>query len=356
MCSPRARYLFKWKESLSMNKNSKRLGIYILLAMVFTVAAALLRTFALLGDLEDNLIYFKNGSLMLASAIVCAVGAVLLFTYCFTSRHVALRASFSSATTYIPTGLVATALVVLCAGLISFINAASPLPFAQSLVHPALMLAAVAALLTPFSAAHFFLTAFLTERHTTIRAAFSLATVLLLATLAAFLYFEDTTPLNSPNKLVDQMAYLFSALFFLYEARISLGREKWRPYSAFGLVAMLLCFYSAIPALIAYQVAGITLSVGVEIYVFTLLIGLFILARLCLTATLSEDGENRAMTGLREYAEARQASLTSNEHEVEDGEQITFEELMEFDKGDDIVEDDEAAPAELDTETDGESE
>ena len=70
-------------------------------------------------------------------------------------------------------------------------------------------------------------------------------------------YFrEDGMALNSPNKLISQMAFLLAALFFLYEARISLGREKWRGYCIFGLAALAANAYSAVPAVILYFAKG----------------------------------------------------------------------------------------------------
>ncbi|MBR0449266.1 MAG: hypothetical protein IIX30_00435, partial [Clostridia bacterium] len=94
---------------------------------------------------------------------------------------------------------------------------------------------------------------------------------------------------NAPAKITDEMAYLFAAVFFLYETRISLGRGKWRAYVTFGLIAAQLAAYSSIPALIVYFAKGEMISNSIFESVLTFTLFLFITSRLGMVSTLTPD-------------------------------------------------------------------
>ena len=105
------------------------------------------------------------------------------------------------------------------------------------------------------------------------------------------------------------MAFIFSSIFFLYEARISLGREMWRTYTVFGLIAASLTAYTSIPAIITYYVNGEIVSntgyrsiASIEEYLLLLAVFIYILARLFLTSTLMEKRDNALIKMLAENA------------------------------------------------------
>lgn len=311
-----------------MNKNSKRLGGFITLALLFAIAASVLRTIALCRDLESNMIYFKDQTLIYISYIIVAVGAVALLPSAFMLEKVSLVSTFSSPSTYIPTGVVGVALIGFATELILWISAASPLPFLQSLGTPSTALALVTAILALLSIAHFLTNALLDERHRASRGYFAIATIVMLATYASMLYFDTSTPINASSKTVDQLAYLFAAIFFLYEARISLGREMWRGYSTFGLVALLVGIYSSLPAVLAYFIKGYTVSRSLEASMLTLAISLFVLMRLVLVTRLRHEGESEAMSSLRLSAEAREEEIRNGANSIEDGVQLTIDDIV----------------------------
>ena len=66
------------------------------------------------------------------------------------------------------------------------------------------------------------------------------------------IYLDPTLSRGDSSKILRLTAFITSALFFLYEARISIGREMWRLYTVFGLVAAALCAYTSIPGIIVY--------------------------------------------------------------------------------------------------------
>ena len=81
-----------------MNKNSRKLGLYIAASLVFAAAASTFRTIALLMDLEDNLIYFaKNPLLPTANILVIAAVALALHTACHEGRLCGMEAADGSA-------------------------------------------------------------------------------------------------------------------------------------------------------------------------------------------------------------------------------------------------------------------
>ncbi len=123
------------------------------------------------------------------------------------------------------------------------------------------------------------------------------------------IYLDGTLSINDSNKVLRQMAFIFSALFFLYEARISLGREMWRAYAAFGLIAASLTAYASVPAIITYYVNGEIVShmgykslASIEEYLLLLALFVYILSSLFLTSSLMEKKENKLIKMLESNA------------------------------------------------------
>lgn len=308
-----------------MNRNSKRLGAYIVIALVILAAAAGLKCAACLRDLDYKYGYFDSKGLINAANILIASGFGVMLSYAVVGCKCSLKPSFSSPATYVPTGIVGAAELFLSVRTLSSVRDLT----AAGTRLPA-VIATLAGLLGLLSIVHFFLNAALTESKTELRAYFALATVLFLSVYSAVLYFSTDEAINTPIKLSSQMAFLFSSLFFLYEARISLGRELWRGYAVFGLFAMLLCAYASIPNLIVYFVRGVTLSLNIEESLLLLSLFIFIASRLILTASLPEDKENRTLTALRERAELSERSAREIERQYDEAYavQMTIDDMI----------------------------
>ena len=114
------------------------------------------------------------------------------------------------------------------------------------------------------------------------------------------------------------MAYLFIALFFLYEIRLSLGRERWKQYIAFGFMAALLSAYSSIPALIVYFAKGKTISLSIYENVLTLMFFVFITLKLLLASYLTEDKTSSVVEGIMKLSAERSAELEKPTEAVEE--------------------------------------
>ena len=302
-----------------MNTNSKRLKIYITMLSIFTGVACTLRTIACINDFDFSTGFFTDKALITAANATICVTVMLMLTYFLTTNKVNLRASFSTPATYIPTGMLAIATVFMGIGVMTHAASISkyPLISAKAFTTPFTLISWLIAITALLSLVHHFFTTFITEGKTSLRAYFSIGTIAFLALYAILLYLDDSLAINDQSKIVNQMAYLSAAIFFLYESRISLGREKWRAYTTFGLVSAALCAYSSIPSLITYYVKGSLISTAIEgsslttidEYVLTLALLVFIVSRLILTISLPENKANPLIGALRKYSTEREKEI-----------------------------------------------
>ncbi len=321
-----------------MNKNSRRLAIYITLVSLLTVLAVGFRTAACLTNLDLEYGYFGEKAFINTASILLLSAILVAFSFTAVWQRVDLRPSFSSPATFVPTGIVSAALVFFAIRLLGrvgplrdYISSSSAQSIAKN--SPQIVLIAttvICGICALLSVAHFFLNAFITEARTELRSYFAIATVITLSSYAAYLYFVGGTSINSPNRLIDQMAYLFSALFFLYEARISLGREKWRGYCAFGLIAAACTAYSSIPTLVVYFVRGELLSVSLEETLLTLSLFIFITARIALATTLPSAEKNTKIAAIESYAEERRRAAADTERRYDEAYaiQLTIDDMI----------------------------
>ena len=308
-----------------MNRNSRRIGIYVTLSLILTVAAVALRCAACIKHLNIYG-YFDDTTFITVAAALIWGGAVISLSYGVVGLRISLRPSFSSPATFVPTGIVGAALFFFA---LRMLKSARELYLTGGRVI-ATVTAVLCAILALLSIVHFFLNSYLTESRAELRAYFATATVLVLASYATYLYFAGGQAINAPNRITDQMAYLFSALFFLYETRISLGREKWRAYTVFGLIAASMCAYSSIPALVLYFAKDTCISASLEESILTLSLFIFILMRLILTVSLPEAEKNKRITALESFAEERAREVTDTERRYEEAYavQLTIEDLI----------------------------
>ena len=305
-----------------MNSNSKRLGIYLTVMLLATSVATALRTVACIRHLDFESGFFTDKSLSTVADIITLLTVLGMFSYAFAASRIKLRASFSTGATYVPTGLLGVATVFLGAATLTHALTSGKYPFLHpaTLSNPSAIVGVLAAVLAFASVGYHFLNAFVTEAKSNLRTYFASAAIAFLAFYAMLIYLDGTRSINETAKILRQTAFLLCALFFLYEERISLGREMWRVYSAFGLAAASLTAYTSVPAIITYYVKGKLISssgnaslASIEEYVFLLAAFIFILSRLILTARLPEDKENELIKTLSDYAEEQEKKTRESE-------------------------------------------
>lgn len=290
-----------------MNK-LRRIDLYTIPLFIVTAAVIALRTFALFTSFNSLTMHFDDKVAITISGILVTLAVIGFGSYLFLGeKERELLTRSDNARSYIPAGLVSIAMVFLGAECLSLsLDGRYP-------IGPLPALAIVCALLAFLSAVSFFLSVFIERRQHLYKAAFSLSIVLCLSIWAIILFFDKQThPTNSPNKLVDQFAYISAALFFLFESRIPLGRAKWRGYVASGLVATLLCAYSSIPSLIVYAVNGYVVSHSIIESVLTLAIAVLICSKVLQTRSLTPAGECDAAKSISTLDALRREEMEEN--------------------------------------------
>ena len=306
-----------------MNKNSKLLEIYLSTMLIATSVATALRTVACVKMLDYSSGLFTDRSLVTASNAIILLLIIGMLSYALVASRVSLRASFSTGATYVPTGILGAATAFIGIKVFYYAMESCNYRFFSkevfTLKAPAALIGVMVTVLALLSIAHHFFNAFTTDAKDTVRAYFATATIAFLAFYAIEVYIDGTLAVNDPSKVLRQITFMICAAFFVFEARISLGREMWRLYTAFGLVAASLTAYTSIPAIITYYVNGEIINASsvksltsLEEYVLLLALFIFIVSRLCLTAFLREEKENALVKALGEYAKEREERVNDS--------------------------------------------
>lgn len=284
-------------------KKLKLIDFYLIGLIVSVISATVLRTYALIIDFDRLTMHFSNSiSATIANAIVI-IATLAFAAYLFIKKEDSdFLEKTDNAASFIPSGIVSVALVFMGVNLIKSMNG-----HFTAVLQPLSLWAAILAFL---SVGSFFVSILIEQKNNIYKSAFSICIVIFLALYACYLYFNrEIHPTNSPNKVVDQMAYLFAAAFFLYESRITLGRAKWRGYVAFGLMASLLCFYSSIPSLILYALNSELISDSLAESALTLAMAIFITSKVFQTKTLTPDKECEVARSIATLHEMRQDEI-----------------------------------------------
>ncbi len=319
--------------------------------------SVLFRIAAIFANYNFDTGFFEKKMLINIASVIVVAGSVFMFTYAFSgSKKFKLIADFSTPATYVPTGALSVAMMFFA--VLTFIESSKTnFSIREFLTIPGVtfpmllnyisanMASFVLSLMAPMaclSVGYFLLNACVLKRSSSMRAFFGTANVLFLAFYTSYLYF-DTSSLarNAPNKIVDQMAFLFAALFFLYEIRISLGREKWNLYMAFGFIAATLTAYSSIPSLTVYFINGETISNNIQENVLSFALFVFIISRIALALFLNEDKESESIPAIREYASARKSYIHAKEEAAKKAYLELYAELNEEENDSELVESEE---------------
>ena len=310
-----------------MLNRKKHLDIYLFIMLLVTAAAVAVRTVAVFNELDFQLGHYRDTLLITVADWICIGGVILLLSYfALAPRGVKYRADFSGVSTYLPTALVAGGLIFLAVSLFTEayrLTRRGPVGIA-ALREPTVLLPVIAAILALASIYYLFLNSYIAGARSERRASAAFWCVLFLCVYPAYLYFSTALPINAPNKIVDQMAYLFAAVFFLFETRISLGRDRWGAYVAFGLISSLISAYSAIPSLIVYFAKGELISSSIAESALTLSLLIFTVSRLITVRSLYNDEPCEVVNGILAKTREREASPAEG-LTFAAGEQLQFE-------------------------------
>ncbi len=298
-----------------MRNKNKIFTMYSSLFIISLIATVTMRTVALFLHFSEKNIYFNEKTLISAADYILVAACILFISYIFTARRdTRLIPNFTSPATYIPTGIISVALIFMTVALFrrsyqTVQNVKALKSFGSSDVGTEILILIVlivTAVLSVLSVIHFALTALVDAPKSRERANLGLCTILFLSLYTIYLYFSAELPINAPNKMLDQMVYLFSAVFFLYETRLSLGREKWRQYVAFGFIAASIAAYSSVPAIIYYFAEDTVISNTIYESVLSFALFIFITARIFLTPLLMQDKESSVVLALSCASDTRE--------------------------------------------------
>lgn len=297
-----------------MKKRQSRLVYYLPAIFILAALATIFRCVALSTDFNFATGYYVSGSLStLADWIMVTAVIVSLSYFVFGEKRCTLVAVYDGPTTYIPSLLVGSALVFITVGLGGKLSTQDGTQLVVSLAN---LLCFVLAAIGAYA---FFITAYKTARRDSRRASVQIGALLFFAVYAAYIYFDNPLPINTPNRVIDITAYLLFSVFFIYEVRISLGRDLWRAYTAFGLSALAITVYSSIPSLAVYLASGIIVSHSIYETVLTASLAIFVLMRLIRSLFFFEDVESDIVKAIR-LAEEKKASETNASDESTESE------------------------------------
>lgn len=299
-------------------RNKTRLwGMYLPFFILMILGAVTLRTIAFITDFNFKYHYFISNTLpAIANALIAAVIFFFIIYIIGIKRKPNLIPDFSSPANYIPSAALAAALAFIAVEFFfSYRSYSATLELAKymksfptniaalNVISILLIFAAI------FSIVYLVLNTVFIRTVSARRATFGLAIIIFFSLYLSYLYFDSSAPITSPIKTVDELTYAFTAVFFLYEIRLSLGREKWRAYLIFGFIAAALAAYSAIPAIIIYFAYGRVIANSLFGTVLTLAVLIFISSKLMLVDRLTEADESPFVTKMKEHAARREEEL-----------------------------------------------
>ena len=278
--------------------------------------------------------HFDGSKAFLISAIVVTAASILSFSCIFAiPKGFKLAPDNSSVTSFVPSGVLSVALLFMAFYMMSKMQG-DPVSSSTLIGSIIYYLPSVLALLAILSAVYFLLSIMNSKRISNSKAILGMTTVIFLVLYGVYLYFNKSVhPTNSPNKIVDQMAYFFAAVFFLFETRNFLGRDAWRAYIPLGLITSLLCGYSGLPSLILYFANGTLVSDSINETVLTLALFIYVTWKVILTLRLPADDLCKTASAIERLAGEREEEIarrrSSRAHDYNIMEENSTEEVEE---------------------------
>lgn len=314
-----------------MKIKDKRLSAFLATTLVFTLAACVIKAVALMTDFNYESGYFIKKSLSTASVVLLAICICICATHFFIGQARSdISPSFHGAATYIPSGLLAISLIFYTRETIGTVASSGSVSAAS------VMLLILKVICAAGSVVYLFLNAFLGSRYSCVRGAFAISVIVFLILCAIRIYFDKAEPINVPNKSSSELAYISAAVFFTLEARLSLGREKWRAYIPLGLVAIAMTAYASVPELTVYIIKA---AKGVKDFsligsslgsaVLCLALSVFITARIATVAFLKSNRSG----ALASYAAEKTREGDGTDERTDDENQISIDDIIDSGDG-----------------------
>jgi len=239
-----------------MNQTTKQKGKALLLALtvlsaVIAAVLAVWQSILLANDFDYLTHTYSADSLSPKALTLLLVLASVFFLSTLLWRKKEEESDFPSG------GFLSCFAAILCgmllltaAGLFFYRMVFSNLPFAGSPDRAVYGLRLLSAFLALPAAAYFFRIAFSRKPLSRNAVLLSFAPVAWTGAFLICVYYDKTVRINSPLRILEQMALIALMLAFLYESRFHMGKPKAQVYTALSLTALPLLATAAIPRLV----------------------------------------------------------------------------------------------------------
>lgn len=260
-------------------KRGSLFGAYLAFAALAAAAGAAIQLALLLTDYNFKLGLYKSGSVLpevFAALLLAAVAALLTLPIIGRNRElpetlppVGRTLTFVSALTGF--AMLATVVMQLYMNLSFEITLEGWKSTLASGLEIAMLVFALP------SAGYFVVMAVRRDPYRRSTAALGFFPVLWAAAYLMCVYFDTSTTLNNPLRIIEQAALIALMVFMLMELRCLVGRAKPQLYMTFGMIALVMVTASSLPTLI------LTLAMKMSVSVDTI----YDAAKLCLAAYIA---------------------------------------------------------------------
>ncbi len=225
-------------------KNKTKVIIFSLIAALASMAGVLLRTFGIFNCYDIGIGYFRSDAHTPKILLwLCILAPICLAVSGVFAAKVNIKSSFSGTASRSGSAFAAVVIILhalflayLCMGYVG-----------DMLYIPVLFM-----IFSAFSAVYFASGCFKASEGRENRALFGFCVILYATAGLAMSYFDFETTMNSPDKLLLQMAYMSVMLYMLFETRFVIGMGGSGRFTVFSFICFFFCTVSALPALIAF--------------------------------------------------------------------------------------------------------
>lgn len=240
-----------------MEENSayKTARIYFIISLIITAAASVAHAVIMASCYDESMFFYNTGVSAPWILYACSAAALIFFA---TSLLAVKKDGLTGA--YIPLNRMSTftsllaGFQLLAAVIINILNISSGEYGAPSNFRMAALILAVPA------SCYFIVSAMASKPNTRMLPWLSMAVIVWSAVYLMSVYFEMTTPLTSPARILNQLTLVCIMLYFVFETRYLLGRAMPKVYLAVSMAAMLVIGLSTISdmslTLLGIRVAG----------------------------------------------------------------------------------------------------
>lgn len=279
-------------------KNRSKVIIYGGAAALLTAVGTLLRTVGLFGFYDREVGYFQSGAIIPeVLKWLCVIAPVV---FCF-AGILASKVKIEQSNGFVSkVGSAVAAVMIL-------VHAVYLVRYCLSYVDGNLLIPGLFLVFAVLSAIYFAAGA-TKKADAENRALFGFCVIFYATAGLAKSYFDFKTTMNSPDKLLLQVAYMAVMLYMLAETGLLIGAKKSGRFAVFSFIAFFFCTVSSVPALVAYLSRGFYGFVDAPEYAMShlgvLALAVFALCRFIDCLRLSRDYTQDELDAIKEEKKA----------------------------------------------------